>query len=155
MNKRKSDFPYNRFRIGDAVEFIVVTEVSTDDGVREAHVLSKSCRPKNPLRGEIVGIKTFYLGKVRHSSGGCNGEWDYEQGYLLVEGTIVLWAIKQGMMNKEIYVKDEDIYAVVKNRDKFPIRYGRKLNWNEKDRQIQREIMSDIPRDSKGRWLKI
>lgn len=65
--------------------------------------------------GVIVGKAIKHLGTyIRASGGGPFGSFgeDYEPAKLAVGGTITLWEVRLGMLNRPILVSDEDIEPI-------------------------------------------
>jgi len=135
---------YRRFGIGTNVQANSTMTVAYDtDGNKRIY------KALGPVNGMIVGLKRFMLGKYEASGP------EFGEAYLGVTGTIVVWVIKQGLLNKPAYASDEDVIeSAVPLRYQLPIMYQNQPEWSTKDRQVQREEVAKAPRDKKGRWVK-
>lgn len=140
---------YRKFNIGRNVKVI-----GTVERVKEG----SNCfltRHETNFEGKIVGLKRFYLGTLE-----SYGTYDYTEApnsrYLKVEKTVVCLKVVRGMFNKPVYVLEGDIRPAEKCTacTKFPALYQDKHVWTERDKQDLREYMKDVPRDSRGRWVK-
>lgn len=66
---------------------------------------------REPFKAVIVGQVVKYLGtynRARHANDVYDGG-DYEPASLSVDGSVTLWAVRTGMVNKELLVRDEDL----------------------------------------------
>ncbi len=122
---------FKRFMIGDEVSVVAhyVGEVAYayDDTKLDRRVHSRK-EFKEPIIGKVTGIKRKQSGKIIH---GVHGE-----GYLKVDETKFYWAVRFGMMNKEVFVTDEDIEMV------YPAVYTNHQKADELRRQSQKQFGS-------------
>ncbi len=144
---------YRRFGIGTNVGASVTIAVAYDtDGQKRIY------KAVGPVNGMIVGLKRFMLGKYEPSGyvgdSGCS-EPEIADAYLCVSETIVVWVIKTGLFNKPVYALDEDVCeACIPLHFQLPVLHQKQVEWSTEDRRMMREEVADIPRDSKGRWIK-
>ncbi len=144
---------YRRFGIGTNVEASSTMTVAYDtDGQKRIY------KALGPVTGMIVGLKRFMLGKYKPSgyvgSNGCS-EPELEEPYLDVSESIVVWVIKVGLFNIPVYALDEDVVeACIPLHYQLPVLHQDQPEWDARDRQAQREAVANIPRDSRGRWIK-
>lgn len=157
-----------RFVIGDWVRVKAVANFyyETDSGKRKV----ESRLLKEPFIGQIVGARRKFLGEFESGGYKAAGMWDegvdYDPPYLSVSGSVWVWLVRKGYLNKAVEVLDDDveIYDPLHSQCIRPVgqdKRDRKLPWrnNEsnldlKAREELRKIMKDVKRDSKGRWLK-
>ena len=151
-----------RFKIGDwvHVKATMTTDYELVDG-KQTKVVIKD--PSN-ITGQIVGLKRFCLGKYY---GGTHPIYpisvnnyfepdDFDPSYLLVTSTILVWEVKEGMLNKVIYACDEDVSDGVLTYpgQRVPLLHSIKPSWTHQDRQNLRCETAKVPRDKKGQWTK-
>lgn len=124
-----------------------------------------------PEMGVITGMKQFWEGVYQSGSRaphfGYGGHYeDYEPPYCSQDIEVLVWCVRLGYLNKELYFFEDDIkpngeiHHFFKQHLCFPM----DLVWNIPKKwtggwsQYWREKMSreskDWPRDSKGRWSK-
>jgi hypothetical protein len=132
-----------KFQIGDWVKCKAYVTFGYD---HEQRAVDKTHKP---IIGQIVGAKRKFMGQYKP------GGYD-DQAYLSVSSSVIVWLVRDGYLNKPYEVLEEDIelQEVVQNTfKKIP---WRKTNmaWDDSDKAELRKLMKDIPRDSKGRWLK-
>lgn len=167
-----------RFRIGDYVEVKAITlsergsKPQTEDDLRRWKVpvcikVLKRVALTKPIRGWIVGAVRRFEGTVNPPYG--KGE-DYEDGYLSVSGSKLLWKVAQSLTNIPREVADEDVTLVAQPNNwthqylndkhewteipQCPMKLGTPWDtacWSPED---QRKEMKSWPRDKNGRWLK-
>jgi hypothetical protein len=119
--------------------------------------------PKEEI-GQVVGGTYIQEGKVvsEHEGHLFDGN-DYQPSYLDTEKTNFVhldtektnfvYLVRLGFTNKPIMVLPE--YAKRADYLSFiPFRFRKKYEWSQKDREIQRDEMKSVKRDSKGRWVK-
>jgi len=145
--KKKIDLDTNEYKIGDEVKVSAKISILKSQNKR---ILNRT-ELKEPLFGQIVGIKKLQEGKI-HMSWGYSAD-NYEPGYLFDIKTKFFWKVRLGLLNKSIYVKPEDLEKT-DEEIKIPVLYTKQPVWTEKDKEFLRETMKDIPRDKKGRWVK-
>ena len=145
-----------KFKIGDWVRIQAETYLEYDNNGDRQII-------RNPMvrTGQVCGAKRRMLGqykggetKQNYYGGSYDYETDYEQPYLNIKGSIVVWLIRIGYLNKPVEVLEEDIQRIVMEpkRD-LPWLYINSLPWSESDKKELRDIMKDHPRDKKGRWM--
>jgi hypothetical protein len=142
-----------KFKIGTWVE--VKAKVFTcfnNDGSRtiESSPLFK------PIIGQIVGAKRKHEGQLRD----WNTHEDFfstkPEWYLESSGTKLVWLVRQGIMNKPIEAFEEDIKLFIcTTHIVLPDIHRYQWKMNEEDRNMLRKKMKNVPRDSKGRWMKM
>jgi hypothetical protein len=142
-----------KFQIGDWVSVRAYVKFDYPNDIRTplSHKLEK------PIIGQIVGARMKFLGKF------VSGGYD-DQSYLAVSGSIIVWLVRDGYLNKPYEVLEEDVELHHDTHEecfrfthaKDPKLPWRKTNmtWTESDKADLRKLMKDVPRDSKGRWLK-
>jgi hypothetical protein len=155
-----------RFHIGDYVEVkaTMVTErsygkINSAKPWGQSHTYYKKLKRKElvaPLRGWIVGA-------VRRHEGYIEGEHseDRDQPYFVHTKSALLWKVAQSMMNTPMEAAEADIAMMVcagwgpqwRKLESQPMRLGTPWN-NMAQRHDQREVMEQVKRDAKGRWLK-
>jgi hypothetical protein len=139
-----------KFQIGDWVKCKAYVEFDYNP---EQRVVNKTNLEK-PIIGQIVGAKRKFMGQYKP------GGYD-DQAYLAVNGSLVVWLVRDGYLNKPYEVLEEDVELYLTEDIRLihkstPILPWRKTNmtWSESDKAYLRKLMKDVPRDSKGRWLK-
>lgn len=105
---------------------------------------------KADFDGWITGCKWLCEGTVHHSSGSYD---DYESGYLSISRKIPALLVRTAMFNKEIPVPVDGVALLIGDREmplfKFDVR------WSDRDREEYRKYAAEMPRDTKGRWMKV
>jgi hypothetical protein len=148
--------PRPKFRIGDLVVVSGVIHFYYDQFNNRQYQVEKQ-----HFEAQIVGARRKFLGKYKPSSGGYNPiceDWENEPAFLEVKGFIPVWLVRRGLLNKEIEVREEDLELVA--RADWGIWLVEKTwkkmtsSWRTDDREDLRQVMENVPRDSKGRWLK-
>ena len=135
-----------KFQIGDWVSIKAYVKFDYPNDIRTplSHKLEK------PIIGQIVGARMKFLGKF------VSGGYD-DQSYLAVSGSVIVWLVRDGYLNKPYEVLEEDVfpdYAMHSEWDrKLPWRKTN-MTWTDSDKADLRKLMKDVPRDSKGRWIK-
>ena len=141
---------YQRFSIGDTVIARNTMTVRTNG---ETRYITKRMIPAN---GAIVGLKRFFIGKYKRTQSGCSLSGYEEEGrtaYIDITGSVVVWAIKEGLFNRPVYAHDEDVVAGGRS-SLLPLLHQRQCSWTDQDKAVLRDIMKDAPRDGAGRWIK-
>lgn len=139
-----------RFDIGDWVEVRAITKVQTVKGNRK---IFREDVP--PFCARVTGVVVRQTGIIK-----CDFP-DYEYGgspcfFFSSTGRHVFWAVRRGMMNKEILVQDNDISSTtLATEEKFRVLCIEQRPWTKKDRERQQEDCRLWPRDAKGRWTKV
>ena len=148
-----------KYNIGDSVRVTKKSYMGYDkDGNRRVYTFGEL---KEPLIGKICGMKRKFLGKYKQAS----HSWEYqyssdviEQSYLKVEGSVLFYEVKQGMLNKSILVLEENIIKIKTwelalhfRSYNFPLLYST-FKWSEKERKLMSEYSKSFPRDSKGKF---
>ena len=90
-----------KFKIGDWVSFKKRYEINSSGGERYAYEIGMH----KPIIGQVCGAVIRYIGKIKTE------EWDYhnQSAFLVPEKSMILYQIKDGMINKPFEVKEEDI----------------------------------------------
>lgn len=158
MGKKKK----TKFEIGDWVEFDHVAKVFTEEKlVGHRRLYNRTIERVKVSRkvGQIVGAKYRFEGEIIPG----NGSWeDYEQGYLKVKGSKVLWQVRTGMLNKPMEVFEGDLKRIFnRTNDDWKLPW-KDCGWNEHTKKIASDVLKDwyakhpneFPRDSKGRFCK-
>lgn len=106
----------------------------------------------------VTGIKLFqegvYRSEVRYYD--YTGYNDYSPTYLDVDNTVIVYAIKLGYLNKEIFFNENDMEIVYedlffnKNAKDIPYKYN---YWSEHDRKELSRLSKCFDRDEKGRFV--
>jgi len=107
--------------------------------------------------GQISGMKRLFLGKYRPRQGYMDVDGGgYEDPYLKVESSQLVYLVRQGMLNKEIQVLLEDLKPLEKGSYKapLPILHSPPCKIDTRDRQMLSKEAQSWPRDAKGRWTK-
>ena len=142
---------YKRFPIGRYVQASHTITMGYDEGSRVV------VRKEDSVNGQVVGLKRFFTGHVEKTSEGYDhmGSYYCSEGYVANAKSVVVWAIRQGMLNRPVYALDEDVDDnIFWCSELFPVMHSIKVRWTQEDRRRLREEIRDIPRDSKGRWVK-
>ncbi len=151
--KRKLINPRN---IGDKV-----TIFSTVDFIYEDHPGNKVKRAiirrnlETPLVGVITGGSYKPTGTVNsgHETYSYEGDIDYDPGYLAIDKVHFVYTVKLGLLNTDYYALPGDLLTNLGSH-KIPVKYAPPPEWCDLARDNQRKEMKDVPRDSKGRWMK-
>lgn len=111
-----------------------------------------------PVIGKIVGGTYMATGEYHPASYYQSG-WgdDGDPAYIAVDKMVFVYLVRLGFTNKPIKVLPKDVidyYPFNSFLFVLPFRKAKNVKWNKKDRTYLREIMKDVPRDSKGRWVK-
>ena len=149
-----------KYNIGDLVRVIGESEVGYDEADnRDIYTIKFN----EPIIGKICGMKRKFLGKYNPQTPSYKYAYDIdvtEQAFLDVKGSVLLYEVKQGMLNKPILVLEEDIERlssaelILKFRYQFPLIYSHKVVYSEEERKIMSEYSKSFPRDEKGRFCK-
>ena len=135
-----------KFKIGEGVEVSGLVHMKLEyvkDG-RDRRVLSRI--PVPPFSALITGKSVRYEGEIVRG-------WD-EPSFFNQSKCHEVWLIRQGLTNKEEAVLEDDIVKAWVSTD-FPTRFMRQTPWSDDCRAQLRKDMAEIPRDTKGRWLKV
>lgn len=111
-------------------------------------VIFKDCLP--PVVGVIVGGTYICEGTGHYGR-------EYDPSYLSVSKKVFVYLVRKGFINKPMKVLPQDLiftFTSVRTLDNFPFFYSNQPPYSEKDKRFLRHLMSTIPRDAKGRWLK-
>lgn len=134
--------------IGDWVTFKRFYKVHSDGGERYAHEVGLS----KPILGQVCGAVIRHLGKIKTT------EYDYhnEYAYLVYEKSLILYQIKNGMINVAYEVKEEDIEPATAldlfeaDIEKLPW----KKSWaTKRNKEGMREAANDQPRNTQGQFI--
>jgi len=135
--------------------------VSVKAYLKPARKFSARCHTpvilKEPRIGMVVGYRTVYDGEIHPGSNqsGFSFDIDYSPPWFEVTGQIEVLLVCFWPRYKPVLVKSEDadpnIVTTLEVTDNLhPTIYP----WREKDKTYLRDIMKDMPRDTKGRWMK-
>lgn len=100
--------------------------------------------------GAIVGGTYLCEGTGHYGGGVYDGA--YEPSYLSVSKKVFVYLVRKGFINKAMKVLPEDLTPILLTDT--PFFYSNRPPISERDRRFLRHLMSTIPRDAKGRWLK-
>ncbi len=101
--------------------------------------------------GMVVGYRTVYEGKIRHSN--YNPE-DFEPNYLTEIKSIKVLLVCFWPTYKPVLVLPEDAKYIYPNQCLTYYLHPTSRLWSEKDREEERKYAAEMKRDSKGRWIK-
>ena len=106
-----------------------------------------------PSDAVIVGGTYFSEGLVEHDE-----EWG---NYFITKKKIFVYWVRTGFINKpmrvlpkDLKVKNDDYNFLIKSTMPSPFPFFKNNTWSKQERDGLRRIMADVPRDSKGRWIK-
>ena len=112
---------------------------------------------KEPRVGMVVGYRTVYDGEIHSGSQQSSyfNDLDYDPPYFIPTESIKVLLVCFWPTHKPVLVKPEDVMipmAVLKKvtDNLHPTIYP----WHENQKSELRKIMSTVPRDKKGRWIK-
>jgi len=138
-----------KFKIGDSVEvsaLVYMTRVYKPD----TKVLSRI--PVPPFAALVTGRSIRYEGQIDR---GSSMEWgEYEPPQFTITKAHRVWLVRRGLTNKEEAVLESDMAQAWAGWD-FPIRHAVQPKWDRDSRRVLREEMESVPRDAKGRWMKL
>ena len=106
--------------IGDWVQVQAVSEMQYIDGGERAAVR----RPVEPFHAQVVGLATRqrgYYSKGPSVAASFYSEFDFVEASLSVTGTLKVWLVRGGMMNKELEVADDDLEPTM-GQERAPMR---------------------------------
>jgi len=138
-----------KFKIGDWVKFKKRYEIHSSSGERYAYEIGMH----KHIIGRVCGAVIRYLGKIK------TDEYDYhnQAAYLVPEKSIILYQIRDGMINVPFEVKEEDI-------EEAPLldRYAaeiEELPWknvfiSKSFREDSAKHAASMPRNAGGQFLK-
>lgn len=129
-----------KYQIGDWVEFKTYLKVTSSDGKRKAHEIGLAKSKK----GQICGAIVRHLGDIKDS------EYGDGPSYLVIRKAVILYQIRDGMINIPYEVREEDIQKILPQK-KLP---WRKVYISDWEREQMRESAKSQPRDSKGRFIR-
>jgi hypothetical protein len=105
----------------------------------------------------ITGMKQFWEGE--YTPGGGSGIWDNfepSEPYTSQDKQVVVWCVRLGYRNKELYFFEEDIIDATFD----PSHAGKDIpyfwsgGWSKAMREKMSRESKDWPRDKKGRFCK-
>ena len=164
-----------RFRIGEwvmctAVANVIRTDVSIEQG-REDIKKGIIVFEKEIFEAQVVGLKRIFNGVLK-----CDFCYVDEDGcdvntrpYMDTESSTLLWEVKTGYLNKPFLIPDDHIYKAFPNpnlttimfimADKayhkhMPMLKQTRALYSDEDKNHLRESVKNVPRDTKGRWIK-
>ena len=136
------------FKIGDCVHVnsIVTFNCYTDHNY-EDHYEKLYKKIQTNFDAIIVGATIRYTGKMEIIS-------EHKFFKLKPEKHYIVYQIRRGMTNKIQEAFEEDLIKI-NNIKKFPWRYNKTNETIKKHMSnYMKDYMKNVPRDSKGRWLK-
>lgn len=92
--------------IGDRV---IVRAVSALGYANERDRVVFTQQAEKPFDAVIVGLAVKYLGTYRGSHW-PDHSGEHDPPHLKVTGSVTLWEVRNGMVNKPLLVRDEDLY---------------------------------------------
>jgi len=114
--------------IGQLVRVRKFAEVGYYDGLEK----KLATFDVEPFLALIVGQTVKRLGTYHSGSRGDGWSGDYEEASLSISGSVTLWLVRAGMVNKPLCIRDEDIEPVPSESSEF------KLPWRAaKPRRIK------------------
>lgn len=90
--------------IGDSVMVSALTEVDYDENDNRT-TMRRTCQP---FTAKVIGKRRKMLGSYFKGSSGSYFS-DYDPAFLKIKGSVLLWEVRHGMLNRPILVGDEDI----------------------------------------------
>lgn len=153
------------FKIGDFVEVkaflhFFYTDKNDEIGMPQ----SEKTYIKNfltiPWICQITGAKYKQLGEYSPQEGSMIGyygnEPEFIPAFLSVKETVFCYTVKQGLLNKDYLVLPDNIKLLEDQNRTLPIKYtGEKVEWTEAWKEVLRNEVKTMPRDTKGRWIKV
>ncbi len=101
----------------------------------------------------IVGGTYFSEGLIEHDE-----EWG---NCFTTKKKIFVYWVRTGFINKpmrvlpkDLRIKNDDYNFLIKSTMPSPFPFCKNNSWSKQDREDLRQTMADVPRDSKGRWIK-
>ena len=96
----------SRFDLGQYVSVKATCELLYDEK-KQRFIKRIEC---SPFQGYIVGARYRLLGEYHPERGPGRGfEEGYEQAFLAVSGSVLIWLVSRGMINKPVEVLNDDI----------------------------------------------
>jgi hypothetical protein len=152
-----------RFQIGQWVRVLATVYFYYDnDNVRKYEIYPT----KRLIEGQIVGASRRFLGTYKGGHQPTHGfsldddPPDFEPAYLAVNGSVVVWRVLEGYLNKPIEAFGPNI-EVIDDLHRHCVRFDnakdrvlpwQKQNWDPTIKRDMREMAKELPRDEKGRW---
>ena len=97
------------FKIGSYVRVTAISEVGYIEYPKRTLIRI----PVEPFFAEVVGKAVKQTGTYcAAKGGGLNDFADYTPAYLRSDGTVTLWEVRTGMINRPILVHDDDLESV-------------------------------------------
>jgi len=96
--------------------------------------------------GQIVGYKYCYTGNTVNDDG-------YK--YFCQDKTIGVWLVRRGLMNKAMYVRENDLSLCPSQNHVLPKKFVSSTPWAESAKEVMRQEAKHMKRDKRGRFLKI
>jgi hypothetical protein len=153
-----------KFEIGEVVLAGCRAEMQfTIDEIQRSYTDEKELkiiRLASPIIGKICGMRRRFYGVV-HPESPCTPSYygggdDYIPAYLEVKGSVLLYEIKEGMLNRPIEVLEKHITKIKDFSPGFLLNYQFPLLYTgitEKVKEYLRNESKNWPRDKKGRWV--
>ena len=106
------------FTLGDWVRVNAVAEMQYNEHQERAMVR----RPVEPFHAQVIGLATRQCGHYQRGSDGFySGDFDFSEASLSVTGTVKVWLVRAGLMNKEIEVDNDDL-EIIESHERAPLR---------------------------------
>jgi len=136
-----------KYSIGD---YVIVSSKMNRVGL--THIKWVCFKLTKPQFGQVIGLATRYDGNIK---GGYSYGFEFDPNYFIPTQTHLFWQVKFGLLNKPIYVREEDIrLATIDEVEELPKLYMSRCPYSDKDRKYLSEDSKNWPRDSKGKWTK-
>jgi len=139
-----------KYKIGDWVEFKTYLKVTSCDSKRQAHQIELA---KSKI-GQICGAIIRHLGDIK------TDQYDYhnDQAYLIIRKAIILYQVRDGMINVPYEVREEDL----KKMDALDLHSAgiknipwRKVYLSKWHKEFMSNQAKSQQRDNKGRFIRI
>ena len=138
-----------KFKIGDFVSFPAI-HVPARRYVGEETERFFQRKLHKQGQGQITGLSRRYTGYVAIDRGD-----DYNYSRLVVKGFALFWCVREGLLNKELLVAEEDLTLLSYFMSHpIPSLKVKQYPWSAAHREQMSEWSKDFPRDSKGRFTK-
>ena len=157
-----------KFEIGNWVEVKALVDFEYNDQDQRV-AARKEC---STFTAQVVGAKIKFLGKynieeVTNTPPAEDAEFTITPSStrvprLTVTGSRVVWAVKRGMLNKELLALEEDLVLIDTPSQKLPWQFNGQVKWSAEKKAMfadylkrLSEEMKTMPREVNGRFHKI
>lgn len=172
MKKRKTKFMIGQPVLVDLNQRVVAGYDGDKRRVRRQIEWNKGRRDyaNQPERGVITGMKQLWEGEYQAASQPGSSyfgyEHEYEQPYCSQDKEVLVWCVRLGYLNKELYFFEGDInvngeiHEFFKQHRCFPMSTVDSIpkkwvgGYTKQYIEMIRRESKDWPRDEKGRWSK-